>query len=77
MTRNPVQEDRLLMMSRLGELARILRNVFVAEKKPALIMEVVCNRMVASYRTALSPGGSAHNQRPREPVTAVTDTNVI
>uniref|UniRef100_A0A3B4YK17 Chromatin licensing and DNA replication factor 1 n=1 Tax=Seriola lalandi dorsalis TaxID=1841481 RepID=A0A3B4YK17_SERLL len=54
MTRNPNQEERLMMMSRLGELARILRNVFVAEKKPALIMEVACNRMVASYRSALS-----------------------
>ncbi|XP_028279379.1 DNA replication factor Cdt1 [Parambassis ranga] len=56
MTRNPAQEERLLMMSRLGELARILRNVFVTEKKPALIMEVACNRMVASYRSALSTG---------------------
>ncbi|KAM4730333.1 LOW QUALITY PROTEIN: DNA replication factor Cdt1 [Anableps anableps] len=56
MTRNPAQEERLLMMSRLAELARILRNVFVAEKKAALIMEVVCSRMVASYRSALSPG---------------------
>ncbi|KAJ0066883.1 hypothetical protein NL108_004862 [Boleophthalmus pectinirostris] len=56
MTRNPVQDERLLMMSRLCELARILRNVFVAEKKPALIMEVACNRMVASYTSALSTG---------------------
>ncbi|XP_067383667.1 DNA replication factor Cdt1 isoform X3 [Channa argus] len=56
MTRNTTQEERLLMMSRLGELARILRNVFVAEKKAALIMEVACNRMVASYRSALSTG---------------------
>ncbi|XP_029030794.1 DNA replication factor Cdt1 [Betta splendens] len=56
MTRNSAQEERLLMMSRLGELARILRNVFVAEKKPALIMEVACNRMVASYKSALSTG---------------------
>ncbi|XP_038593162.1 DNA replication factor Cdt1 [Micropterus salmoides] len=56
MTRNPAQEERLLMMSRLPELARIVRTVFVAEKKPALIMEVVCNRMVASYRSALSTG---------------------
>ncbi|XP_029376926.1 DNA replication factor Cdt1 [Echeneis naucrates] len=56
MTRNPSQEERLLMMSRLGELARILRSVFVAEKKPSLIMEVACNRMVASYRSALSTG---------------------
>lgn len=57
MTRSSAQEERLLMMSRLGELARILRNVFVAEKKAALIMEVACNRMVASYRSALSTGG--------------------
>ncbi|KAM9365271.1 DNA replication factor Cdt1 [Pholidichthys leucotaenia] len=56
MTRNSAQEERLLMMSRLGELARILRNVFVAEKKPALTMEVACNRMVTSYRSALSTG---------------------
>ncbi|XP_042584408.1 DNA replication factor Cdt1 isoform X2 [Cyprinus carpio] len=54
MTRNPQQEERLSMMSRLPELARILRNVFVAEKKPALIMELVCNRMIASYRSPLS-----------------------
>ncbi|XP_074531172.1 DNA replication factor Cdt1 [Halichoeres trimaculatus] len=56
MTRNSAQEERLLMMSRLPELARILRNVFVSEKKPALIMEVACNRMVASYRSALGAG---------------------
>lgn len=65
MTRNPGQAERLLMMSRLPELARILRNVFVEEKKPALVMEVACGRMVASYRSALSPGGSRH--RPTGP----------
>ncbi|XP_016338071.1 DNA replication factor Cdt1-like [Sinocyclocheilus anshuiensis] len=54
MTRNPQQEERLLMRSRLPELARILRNVFVAEKKPALVMELACNRMIASYRSPLS-----------------------
>ncbi|XP_066510280.1 DNA replication factor Cdt1-like [Hoplias malabaricus] len=56
MTRNPEQEERLVMMGRLPELSRILRNVFVAEKKPALIMEIACNRMIASYRSALSSG---------------------
>ncbi|KAM9848079.1 DNA replication factor Cdt1 [Aulostomus maculatus] len=56
MTRDPSQDERLVMMSRLGELARILRNVFIAEKKPSLIMEVACNRMVTSYRSALSTG---------------------
>ncbi|XP_035273991.1 DNA replication factor Cdt1 [Anguilla anguilla] len=56
MTRNPKQEERLLMMSRLGELARILRNVFVAEKKQALVMELACSRVAASYRSSLSAG---------------------
>ncbi|XP_045546307.1 DNA replication factor Cdt1-like [Salmo salar] len=56
MTRNPQQEERLVMMSRLGELSRILRNVFVAEMKPALIMEVACNRMISSYRSAMNTG---------------------
>ncbi|XP_019719966.1 DNA replication factor Cdt1 [Hippocampus comes] len=56
MTRSPSQEERLLMMSRLGELARILRNVFVSEKKQALNMEVICHRMVTSYRSALTSG---------------------
>uniref|UniRef100_W5U6N2 DNA replication factor Cdt1 n=1 Tax=Ictalurus punctatus TaxID=7998 RepID=W5U6N2_ICTPU len=56
MTRNPEQEARLGMMSRLPEMARILRNVFISEKKPALIMELACNRMIASYRSSLSAG---------------------
>ncbi|KAF4094393.1 hypothetical protein AMELA_G00014560 [Ameiurus melas] len=56
MTRNPEQEARLGMMSRLPEMARILRNVFIAEKKPALIMELACNRMMASYRSSLTAG---------------------
>ncbi|XP_068117663.1 DNA replication factor Cdt1 [Hyperolius riggenbachi] len=56
MTRKPQHEERLLMMSRLPELARILRNVFVAEKKPALTAEVCCNKIISSYRSAMSPG---------------------
>ncbi|XP_056382038.1 DNA replication factor Cdt1 isoform X2 [Hyla sarda] len=56
MTRKPQQEERLLMMSRLPELSRILRNVFVAEKKPALTVEVVCDRVISSYRSSMSSG---------------------
>lgn len=70
MTRSPIQEERLLMMSRLGELARILRNVFVAEKKAALIMEVACNRMVASYSSTLSTGEMEKHIRLLAEVTA-------
>lgn len=56
MTRKPQQEELLLMMSRLPELARILRNVFVAEKKPALTVEIVCSRVISSCRSSMSLG---------------------
>lgn len=57
MTRQPEQEQRLQRLQRLPELARVLRGVFVAERKPALTMEVACARMVGSYRAAMSLGG--------------------
>ncbi|TKC36608.1 hypothetical protein EI555_017005, partial [Monodon monoceros] len=56
MTRRPEQELRLQRLERLPELARVLRSVFVSERKPALTMEVACARMVGSYRAAMSPG---------------------
>uniref|UniRef100_A0A8D0GRB0 Chromatin licensing and DNA replication factor 1 n=1 Tax=Sphenodon punctatus TaxID=8508 RepID=A0A8D0GRB0_SPHPU len=57
MTRDPRQEQRLDMLSRLPEMARILRNVFVAEKKQALPVEVACQRMITSYhRSMMMPG---------------------
>ncbi|KAM7058196.1 DNA replication factor Cdt1 [Molossus nigricans] len=55
MTRRPEQEQRLQRLERLPELARVLRSIFVSERKPALTMEVACARMVGSYRTAMSP----------------------
>uniref|UniRef100_A0A8C5LHA3 DNA replication factor Cdt1 n=1 Tax=Jaculus jaculus TaxID=51337 RepID=A0A8C5LHA3_JACJA len=54
MTRCPEQELRLQRLERLPELARVLRGVFVSERKPALTMEVVCSRMVGSCHTTLS-----------------------
>lgn len=56
MTRCPEQEQRLQRLERLPELARVLRSVFVSERKPALSMEVACARMVGSCRTIMSPG---------------------
>ncbi|XP_068812509.1 DNA replication factor Cdt1 [Struthio camelus] len=55
MTRAPQEEERLAMLGRLPAMARILRNVFVAEKKQALTLEVACSRMTDSYHTQLSP----------------------
>ena len=56
MTRRPEHEQRLQRLERLPELARVLRSVFVSERKPALTMEVACARMTGSYRAAMSPG---------------------
>lgn len=59
MTRDPQQEERLAMLGRLPAMARILRNVFVAEKKQALTMEVACARMADSYDAQMPPGRKA------------------
>ncbi|XP_029464482.1 DNA replication factor Cdt1 [Rhinatrema bivittatum] len=56
MTRNPQQEERIFMMSRLPEMARILRSVFVAEKKPALTVEVACTKVISSYCNTMTLG---------------------
>lgn len=44
------------MLGRLPAMARILRNIFVAEKKQALTMEVACARMADSYDAQMPPG---------------------
>ncbi|NWH56360.1 CDT1 factor, partial [Geococcyx californianus] len=56
MTRDLQQEERLTMLGRLPAMARVLRNIFVAEKKQALTMEVACARMSDSYDVQMPPG---------------------
>ncbi|XP_030367894.1 DNA replication factor Cdt1 isoform X2 [Strigops habroptila] len=56
MTRDAQQEQRIGMLRRLPAMARVLRNVFVAEKKQALSMEVACARMADSYDVQMPPG---------------------
>ncbi|NXQ83876.1 CDT1 factor, partial [Nyctibius grandis] len=56
LTRDPQQEERLAVLGRLPAMARVLRSVFVAEKKPALTMEVACARMADSYDVQMAPG---------------------
>ncbi|KAK2119584.1 replication licensing factor Cdt1 [Saguinus oedipus] len=55
MTWRPEQEQPLQCLERLPELARVLRSVFLSERKPALSLEVACARMVGSCCTAMSP----------------------
>ncbi|XP_033928785.1 DNA replication factor Cdt1 [Melopsittacus undulatus] len=56
MTRDAQQERRIGMLQRLPSMARILRNIFVAEKKQALTMDVACARMADSYEEQMAAG---------------------
>lgn len=54
MTRTPSADKEATLYSRLPELAKILRNIFVAEKKGVLTMEVVMRKLDNSFRTKLT-----------------------
>ncbi|XP_054288687.1 DNA replication factor Cdt1 [Macrosteles quadrilineatus] len=54
MTRTPSQAKEAVRLTRLPEIARILRNLFVAEKKSVLPRELVLQKMADSYREGLS-----------------------
>lgn len=55
MTRTPTADKVVAMYSRFPELAKILRNIFVAEKKGVLILEAVIQKLDNSYRIKLMP----------------------
>jgi chromatin licensing and DNA replication factor 1 len=54
MTRSSDANKDLIMYSRLPELAKILRNIFVSEKKSVLTIEFVVKKLNDSYRTKLT-----------------------
>lgn len=55
MTRRPSQDQEATKYSRLPELARHLRNVFISEKKGVLTLEIVIKKIQNSFRTSLMP----------------------
>lgn len=55
MTRTPNADKEAAMYSRLPELGKILRNIFVAEKKSVLTMEFVIGKLENSFRAKLIP----------------------
>ncbi|XP_017061853.1 DNA replication factor Cdt1 [Drosophila ficusphila] len=55
MTRRPSQDQEATNYSRLPELARHLRNVFVTERKGVLTLEVVIKKIQNSFRANLTP----------------------
>ncbi|XP_064243124.1 DNA replication factor Cdt1 [Passer domesticus] len=56
LTRDARQEQRAARLARLPAMARLLRGVFVAEKKPALGMELLCARLADSCPELVAPG---------------------
>ncbi|XP_068059311.1 DNA replication factor Cdt1 [Anomalospiza imberbis] len=56
LTRDARQEERAARLARLPAMARVLRSVFVAEKKPALSMELLCARLADSCPELVAPG---------------------
>ncbi|KAL7301041.1 hypothetical protein TKK_0006313 [Trichogramma kaykai] len=55
MTRTSNMDKDAIVYARLPEMAKIIRNIFVAEKKNVLTMEVVVKKLDDSYRTKLTP----------------------
>ncbi|XP_022228703.2 DNA replication factor Cdt1 [Drosophila obscura] len=55
MTRRPSQDQEATKYSRLPELARHLRNVFVTERKGVLTLEVIITKIQNSFRANLTP----------------------
>ncbi|NXB90469.1 CDT1 factor, partial [Vidua chalybeata] len=56
LTRDARQEERAARLARLPAMARVLRSVFVAERKPALSMELLCARLADSCPELVAPG---------------------
>ncbi|NXH63618.1 CDT1 factor, partial [Rhabdornis inornatus] len=56
LTRDARQEERAARLARLPAMARVLRGVFVAERKPALSMELLCARLADSCPELVAPG---------------------
>ncbi|XP_017472983.1 PREDICTED: DNA replication factor Cdt1 [Rhagoletis zephyria] len=54
MTRRPSQDQEATMYSRLPELARHLRNVFITERKGVLMLEIVIKKIQNSFRACLT-----------------------
>ncbi|KAI5741855.1 hypothetical protein M8J77_000498 [Diaphorina citri] len=58
MTQSPADIQEAVMLSRLPEMARILRVLYVAEKRTVLPLDNVVHRIAHSFREHLSPGKS-------------------
>uniref|UniRef100_A0A1B0CJI1 Putative dna replication factor cdt1 n=1 Tax=Lutzomyia longipalpis TaxID=7200 RepID=A0A1B0CJI1_LUTLO len=53
MTRRPSQDEEAVAYSRLPELVKHIRNIFMTEKKSCLTLEIVLGKIANSYRANL------------------------
>ncbi|XP_067652796.1 DNA replication factor Cdt1-like [Haliotis asinina] len=56
LTRNPADDRKKRMMSRLPDMIRIVRAYFVTEKKPSIPQETVIQKLADSFRSCISAG---------------------
>jgi chromatin licensing and DNA replication factor 1 len=56
MTRSPAQDHVAIQHLRLPDLARILRNLFITEKKSILPLDFTLEKLGNSYREKLPKG---------------------
>ena len=61
MTRTTKENKELEMLSRLPEIARIIRNCFVTEKKAALPWEMVAAKVAASNSSMMASSELLHS----------------
>ncbi|CAH1400086.1 unnamed protein product [Nezara viridula] len=61
LTRNPEAVKRRIEYSRLREIARIVRNTFIAEKKTVLPKSLLLDKLSSSYREILTPNDMTHH----------------
>lgn len=54
MTRSADKEKEIKMYSRLPEIARLTRNLYVSEKKSVLLLEIVVDKLGNCYRENLT-----------------------
>jgi len=56
LTRDPKAEKQLTMLKRLPDVMRIIRSHFVTEKKPALPIDSVIQRLHDSFKSSIAQG---------------------
>ena len=56
MLRDPAEDKHSQMLRRLPDMMRIVRSHFVTEKKPALPLENVVQKLTDNFRTCIRTG---------------------